>query len=152
MRRTEIRQRWPEATDNDVERIIRYQRGDEYSFSPPDVSTALWDDLSWARVVTFKHTSYEDMKRELALFWDNGDQYGSLMAEWFPLAWVLEFERNGSPEDWHYRPGAGTSDGPEEGELMYVEIYRDVATNTLEHYGEVLNRLYRRLDARGDTY
>ena len=49
----QIRKRWPEATDTDVDRIIRYQRGDAHQFKAPDVCPARWDDLAWSRAVTF---------------------------------------------------------------------------------------------------
>ncbi len=100
-----------------------------------------------------KVSNYRFLSREIGIFWDNSDVYGSLMGAWFPLAWILEYERSGCPESWRYRPGAGASELEEETtDLMYVEIYREYPTDTLERLGERFNRLYRRLHARGDTY
>ncbi len=51
-----LRKRYPDTrtvSRRDINRLIRYQRGDPYRFAAPDVSTARWDDLAWSRVVTF---------------------------------------------------------------------------------------------------
>ena len=34
-------------------RVERYRRGDPYHFPAPPVPTSGWDDLAWARFVTF---------------------------------------------------------------------------------------------------
>ena len=50
----QIRERWPEVAEKDVERIVRYLRGDDYIMSAPQVCTARWDALAWSRWVHFK--------------------------------------------------------------------------------------------------
>ncbi len=59
----EVRKRWPEATEKDVPRIVRYLNGDPYHFSPPQACSALWGALAWSRVVVFDEVD-EDEDRE----------------------------------------------------------------------------------------
>ena len=47
---------YPNLSPSDVNRLVRYRRGDAYTFDPPTVCTALWSDLAWSRWVTFTHT------------------------------------------------------------------------------------------------
>ena len=98
-------------------------------------------------------TEYQELVREIALFWDNSDVYGSVIGSWFPLAWTLQYERDGCPDDWRYRPGAGASELEEDtSDVMYVDIYREYSTDVLLRFGSRLNRLYRRLEHRQETY
>ena len=45
---------YPSATEIDITRMIRFQRGDDYTFHAPPVCTGKWGTLEWSRAVTFK--------------------------------------------------------------------------------------------------
>ena len=45
---------YPSATERDITRMIRFQRGDDYMFHAPPVCTGKWGTLEWSRAVTFK--------------------------------------------------------------------------------------------------
>ena len=47
------RARYPDATESDLDKLDKYRRGAAWECEPPPVCTALWDELSWARYVTF---------------------------------------------------------------------------------------------------
>ncbi len=119
--------------------------------SPADIAATHRASVSTAELEAER--PYREIMADVGMFWDANDAYGSLMCAWFPLAWVLQYEREGCPDEWRYRPGAVDSELEEDStDLIYAEIYREAGTDTLLRVGEVFSRLYRRLEARGATY
>ena len=95
--------------------------------------------------------SYRELRAELQVYWDSGDAYGSVMGLWYPLAAVLTLDHSGTPPDWHYIPG-GLGPNLADEDTYLVELYRETSEADLLRLGAVLNRAYRRIDARGDSY
>ena len=95
--------------------------------------------------------SYRELRAELQAYWDSGDAYGSVMNLFFPLAAVLTLDHSGTPPDWYYIPG-GLGPNLADEDPYLVELYRETKEADLLRLGAVLNRAYRRIDARGDSY
>lgn len=78
-----------------------------------------------------------------------GDPWGVVMGHWFDVAAELWW-RGEVPASWGYRPGAVGD--PRETDSPFADFIREVPSESLVEFGNVLDRYSRMLRAAGKDY
>lgn len=96
----------------------------------------------------------DDLRSEIAMTWDPGDPYGSVMTWWFAIAETLQRHEPWTvPAAWDYSPGAFGPPDPESFEDTSTEaIYEDHGGAALVYWGDVLQRMAHWCDLAGFSY
>ena len=89
-------------------------------------------------------TEMDVIKYDFRMDLDTYDAWGSVMSWWFDIAEALHARGEDIPAEWQFRPGAG---GCEESERL-----EDYSSDTLEQFGNLLNRYASALESAGRSY
>jgi hypothetical protein len=94
--------------------------------------------------------SRKDFRHEIALVWDGGDKWGSVMSIFWPLAAELWWRGELVPPEWGFYPGLG--DDPREHDEYFFEVCEGTSTEDLLYFGKLLDRYCNFVKRAGKDY
>lgn len=93
--------------------------------------------------------SYDDLKHEFHLT-NDGDSWGNCMNWWFSVAAEMYHRGLDIPSSWQYQPAM--TDDPRELDDYAAQVCQDASDEALELFGNVLEKLSKKLKEQGKDY